>query len=126
MAFKKIYKGQFSNTQVDYSDNSANQQDVFITIEDKAYEAIANPYLIELSVVETNPGINITINLTINSDTSNYSNVSVEASADGSTWTEVLTQANPVQGTDYINLISYEIYTQYLVKFTLISPPHVS
>lgn len=123
MAFKKLYKAQFSNTQVDYSDNSANPQDVFITIENKAHEAIANPYGIEFSAVETNPGINITINLTINSDTSNYSNVSVEASADGSTWTEVLTQANPVQGTDYINLISYETYTQYLVKFTLISPP---
>ena len=58
MAFKKLYKAQFSNTQVDYSDNSANPQDVFITIEDKAHEAIANPYGIELSVVETNPGKN--------------------------------------------------------------------
>jgi len=123
MAFKKIYKGQFSNAQTYYPDNSDNSQDVFVSIYDKAHEAAANPYGIEFSAVETNPGINITINLTINSDTSNYSNVSVEASADGSTWTEVLTQANPVEGQEYINLVAFDTYTQYLVKFTLISPP---
>lgn len=122
MAFKKIYKGQFSNAQAYYPDNSDNSQDVFVSIYDKAHEATANPYGIDFVAVPNN-GINITINLTINSDTSNFSQVEVEASIDGSTWVNVLTQASPVEGQEYINLVAFDTYTQYLVKFTLISPP---
>ena len=43
MAFKKIYKGQFSNTQAYYPDNSDNSQDVFVSISGMHEEIAETP-----------------------------------------------------------------------------------
>lgn len=56
MSGRRIYRGQFDNTQVDYTDNSANEQRFIVSIFDQIQFGINNPYDIQYSVADAGGG----------------------------------------------------------------------
>ncbi len=121
MAFDKIYKGEFTNTQVDYADNSADGQDVTVKIYDRAYSRVANPYGIVFSAIEGN--LYVTVNFTITGNLDGVTGYNVQSSDDGGiTWTTVHTATTGLNDPVTLllplpTMVSY----QYLFVFTV--PP---
>ena len=75
------YRGIFSNTQVDYTDNSPNEQDVYVLISDSN-----NPYNIQYSLTSSGGGFH-TYTFTFDSVPDGTCALNVSYSADGGlTW----------------------------------------
>ena len=75
------YRGIFSNTQVDYTDNSPNEQDVYVLISDSN-----NPYNIQYSLTSSGGGFQ-TYTFTFDSVPDGTCALNVSYSADGGlTW----------------------------------------
>lgn len=127
MSFNRIYKGTFTNTQVQYSGNPSNpnegnEQDCFITIYDTNTEGFGD-YGVWFRAQYNPSGTYITVNFTVNYDTSNTSQIELWVSDDGgATYNSYATYADPVAGEVYTATQAPGDY-MYFLKFILIAPP---
>jgi len=127
MSFNRIYRGTFTNTQVQYSGNPSNpnegnEQDCYITIYDTNTEGFGD-YGVWFRAQYNPSGTYITVNFTVNYDTSNTSQIELWVSDDGgATYSSYATYVSPVAGEVYTATQAPGDYL-YFLKFILIAPP---
>lgn len=127
MSFNRIYRGTFTNTQVQYSGNPSNpnegnEQDCFITIYDTNTEGFGD-YGVWFRAQYNPSGTYITVNFTVNYDTSNTSQIELWVSEDGgATYSSYATYVSPIAGEVYTATQAPGDY-MYFLKFILIAPP---
>lgn len=104
----KIYTGIFSNTQVDYSDNSPNEQDVYVVITDQD-----NPHNIQYSLLSSGGGAQ-TYRFTFDSVPEGTCALAIAYSSDGGqTWNGQTAGAiSPRDVTVVENIYIWRLYFQ--------------